>query len=314
VSGTRFVLTQKRRNLREDLKSSFWPAPGVLPQATREQIVELGQLLGVTNTLTTEWPGARPLETEADPMDLAKGANWPKRATIGPGVIRHALLEHAISYEVLGSNSASHGARSNARLWADDVAMLSSGTLLWGSGNSRLLTALAKVHMGSYCIMWNADSLSVSILPKEVHMRMNRFHSLDGPAIVTVEKEYYYMDGTAAEKWMIDGDCTAEQILGIKNVNLRSRVIEHLGIERVLSEGTLVEEDSMTTHDGKVHSYSLHHIIVSGRWARRRDVYLKMENPSTGDVHVESVPRNITTVMNALAWRNNSREVPRWLA
>ena len=50
--------------------------------------------------------------------------------------------------------------------------------------------------------------------------------------------------------------------------------------------------------------------VIDINLGRDRQLYLKMTNPSTKEIHFEGVPNECNTVEAALKWRNKSNELP----
>ena len=114
-----------------------------------------------------------------------------------------------------------------------------------------------------------------------------------------------------------------KEVLAIKNAQVRQQAIELIGINKVLNEFPIEVLDSNTV-DGR--PYELLEIEIPNNnvgWnnshvgSTKKVVYLKMTNPSTGEYHMEGVPRKIDndwdyipedTVIGALAWRDGETE------
>ena len=114
-----------------------------------------------------------------------------------------------------------------------------------------------------------------------------------------------------------------KEVLAIKNAQVRQQAIELIGINKVLNEFPMSVLDSNTV-DGR--PYELLEIEIPNNhtgWnnghagSTKKVVYLKMTNPSTGEYHMEGVPRKIDnnwdyipedTVIGALAWRDGETE------
>ena len=129
-------------------------------------------------------------------------------------------------------------------------------------------------------------------------------HNDNSPAFESGEDKFYFLHGlyivgedeikmfkTPPEK------LDPQEILAIRNADLRREMIRKKGIEQVL--------------DGLFHrvidtfeNYSLIQVIL-GTDTRNACNYLKMLNPSIGVWHMEGVPNNLRTVRDALLWRNN---------
>ena len=111
----------------------------------------------------------------------------------------------------------------------------------------------------------------------------------------------------------------------MQNVSVRREVIEHFGIDSILStlEWKELDEDTIGGRP-----YQLVEVQIpdnNSRSGYRIGTYLRMKNPSTGETHFEGVPNSSTelnrsrpisawqlnsflkepTVKCALAWRDN---------
>ena len=79
-----------------------------------------------------------------------------------------------------------------------------------------------------------------------------------------------------------------------KNAEVRREIVKKIGIENVYKKlpVTIIESSDV---------YDLINIDLQDGRIRP---YLKMINPSTGDLHIEGVHPSCTTIHGALAWRN----------
>lgn len=85
------------------------------------------------------------------------------------------------------------------------------------------------------------------------------------------------------------------------NSEVRKALVNRIGIAKVLKDLNAVSLDKQGTYE----LVNLKLPDAPNVWPREPDrPYLKMLNPSTGEVHVEGVPPHVTTVKAALAWRN----------
>ena len=85
------------------------------------------------------------------------------------------------------------------------------------------------------------------------------------------------------------------------NVEVRKALINRIGIAKVLSDLKAKVLDTQ----GEYQLVDLQFATDSDTpWAQNPRPYLKMKNPSTGEIHVEGVAPHCQTVQEALAWRN----------
>jgi len=94
-------------------------------------------------------------------------------------------------------------------------------------------------------------------------------------------------------------DLDSRDLITEPNSEIRRALVNKIGIARVLKDLDAKIID-------KVDNYELVDLKLNDNepnWRHRP--YLKMINPSTGDVHIEGVLPNIKSVKEALLWRNN---------
>lgn len=87
-------------------------------------------------------------------------------------------------------------------------------------------------------------------------------------------------------------DC--ELVIREDNVERRRELVRKIGIERIFKELNAKILDSWN-------GYELMELNIKGMWIR--PIYLKMNNPSSGELHIEGVPPEIKTCKEALSWR-----------
>ncbi len=132
---------------------------------------------------------------------------------------------------------------------------------------------------------------------------LGNLHHDSKPAFVSGEDKFYYLHGLELNGVDIGFLTTPpeqlnpQEILAIRNVDLRREMIRKKGIEQLL--------------DGLYHrvvdvqgDYSLLSVMLGTDQSSACN-FLKMLNPSIGVWHMEGVPNNIRTVRDALLWRNN---------
>jgi hypothetical protein len=138
---------------------------------------------------------------------------------------------------------------------------------------------------------------------KSTRDERGNLHNDTGPALVSGKDEFYFLHGLQLAsdgiKWLTTPpeQLDPQEILAIRNADLRREMIRKKGIEQVL--------------DGLFHriidtqgNYSLLQVMLGDNVTSACN-YLKMLNPSIGCWHMEGVPNNIRTVKDALLWRNN---------
>ncbi|WP_310483114.1 leucine-rich repeat domain-containing protein [Chamaesiphon sp. VAR_48_metabat_403] len=106
--------------------------------------------------------------------------------------------------------------------------------------------------------------------------------------------------------WIKFSEWKAEWLLDETNAELRRRLIQQIGYERIWQELDAIQLDAWREYtlfkiDGMAQFYN---------WRRRENIHepmvlLKMTCPSTGHIHVLRVPPNITSAEEAIIWVNH---------
>lgn len=130
---------------------------------------------------------------------------------------------------------------------------------------------------------------------KTIYCNEDRPHRLNGPAVSFEGVDLYALFGIQLRKKYVYPDkLDFSDILRIRNVNIRSFLLDQIGREKVLYDKRvrLIEEKS---------NYKLINIgkIVDMRYAP----CLVMKNPSTNELHVEGVGEECLTIQQAINWR-----------
>jgi hypothetical protein len=156
------------------------------------------------------------------------------------------------------------------------------------------------MELSKHCGWWAPyEELAVMIeRPVEIHFSNELLHKDLAPAIVFKDGfGIYALNGVRMPKDMVM--TPADQIdpkvaLKETNVEIRKEIIKKIGLEKVY--GNLNKKILDTKGD-----YELVDLEIFDEIYRP---YLKMTNPSTGDIHLEGIEPNCKTVDAALAWRN----------
>lgn len=134
----------------------------------------------------------------------------------------------------------------------------------------------------------------------------NRLHSLDSPVCEYLDgTKYYAIDGLLLPSFIIETPLekvTKEMILSIENVDFRRCMIKRLGAKKTIEILGAKVIDVKTLGKGGI--YELLSIGLDLGEGENNFPYLKMINPSTGEIHIEGVAVGATTVEQALAYRN----------
>lgn len=105
----------------------------------------------------------------------------------------------------------------------------------------------------------------------------------------------YALNGVTIPDWVITtpkDKLDPKKILEISNVEQRLQAIKYVGLEKLLSQ---LKTKTIDRKD----KYELILIDIEDKQCE----FLKMSNPSTGEIHVEGIKPGIKTVNEALAWR-----------
>lgn len=137
--------------------------------------------------------------------------------------------------------------------------------------------------------------------PAKICMVNNRLHNANGPALEWVDGyKLYALNGVRFSGEMSKfistpiAELDYKAVLNIKNVEQRAEVIKRVGIDKLFTylAPTLIDSGR---------GYQLYEIKVYEDSPR---IYLKMDNPSVPEVHIEAVHPDCKTVDQALNWRN----------
>lgn len=138
----------------------------------------------------------------------------------------------------------------------------------------------------------------VSKKPTSIIINENyEIHNPDGPAVTHADGfNMYSLNGTSVPKWLIEtpnDEIDPSQVLNIANAEQRMIAMRYIGLENFLGSlpHKVVDTDS---------GYELLDVTIEDR---EGCMYLKMKNPSTGQIHLEGVAPEIKTVQEALDWR-----------
>jgi len=166
------------------------------------------------------------------------------------------------------------------------------------SGCERLLPLM---EISKNCGWWTPYENLVILQEKTSLVKLGDLgvlHCEDGPALAYSDGfEIYSLNGIRVPKEIVTTpankiDCGL--ILKEKNVEIRREIVRKIGIDRILKS---LRAKTLDTWQ----NYELLNLNLGDGRSRP---YLKMINPSIDTVHIEGVPLEISTVAQALAWRN----------
>ena len=133
-------------------------------------------------------------------------------------------------------------------------------------------------------------------------------HDEHGPALAYPDGwRVWALNGVLVPREVVEtpaDELDARLLLSEPNAEVRREIVRKIGINRVFEQ--LGAQTLDTAGD-----YALVNLDIGDG---RRRPYLKMVNPSTGQVHLEGVAPQVRTVAEAIAWRNDTSGVPEALS
>jgi internalin A len=149
-----------------------------------------------------------------------------------------------------------------------------------------------------------------------------------GPAVVWPDgTREYWLNAVKCPKHVVMTSAEsldAKALVTESNAEVRREIIRKIGIERAckLLNAKVIDSEAITakvpyhTEDGRdsVEGYRdvtlTYELLLLDLGDSRRRPYLRMLNPSTGTYHIEGVAPSVTTVRDALRWRNHTGRLP----
>ena len=164
----------------------------------------------------------------------------------------------------------------------------------------------------SSCWWWPHENICViSERPSEIQMvpipgQDFRFHlHRDGGPSVRCRDGWamWNLNGARVPQIVAEtptADLDPRLILSEKNAEVRRELVRKVGVDRVYS----------TLGGKELDTWGNYSLITLDLQDGRHRPYLKMLNPSIGTWHIEGVHTDCKTVLDALSWRNGTRETP----
>ncbi len=153
-----------------------------------------------------------------------------------------------------------------------------------------------------YGMVFPLDELCIVCQPPTIIKKNNSgLHCENGPALsYNGDNEIYALNGVVMKKEYVmtpSHDISGEMILKETNTEMRRELLRKVGVERAMDSlpHKLLEKRG---------NYELYSIDLSNEVKDAR--YLKMLNPSVGVWHIEGIEPGISTIADALKWRNNN--------
>ncbi len=157
------------------------------------------------------------------------------------------------------------------------------------------------IELGKRCGWWSAFENLIVLQERPIAVHFNSAGSLHKDMGMAIEYNdgfgVYALDGIRVKREYAmtpanEIDCRL--VLKEKSVDVRRVLINKIGIERLLSELDAKVIDKDDTYE----------LVILDLDDDRQRPFLKMRNPSIDAIHVEGVPPDIRTIVDALAWRN----------
>lgn len=182
--------------------------------------------------------------------------------------------------------------------WLSFYAFFDEQCGIAGAEKCRPLRELAKE--AGWCYVFDTIAV-VCEKPTALHINeANVLHCTNGPAIAYSNGESIYaLSGIVMPAWLFTtpkDQITGKQIMGITNAEIRGEAIKWYGLGNML--GLL--DAQVLDESGCEYGYQ---VMLLNVGTTQKEAYLRMLNPSTGEVHIEGVPPGTTTVRQALEAR-----------
>jgi len=153
-----------------------------------------------------------------------------------------------------------------------------------------------------YGMVFPLDELCIVCQPPTIIKKNNSgLHCENGPALsYNGDNEIYALNGVVMKKEYVmtpSHEISGEMILKETNTEVRRELLRKVGVERAMNSlpHKLLEKRG---------NYELYSIDLSNEVKDAR--YLKMLNPSIKTWHIEGIEPGISTITEALKWRNNN--------
>ena len=144
--------------------------------------------------------------------------------------------------------------------------------------------------------------------PREIYMKNGILHAEDRPAILYAGEpkfEVYVLNGVRVSKEIVltpSDKLDSHILLKEQNTEVRREIVRKIGIEKIL-----FELKAKVLDDKGSEGYCLYNLDLGDERVRP---YLRMFNPSEKVWHLEGVSPEITTVEQALEFRNKTKNKP----
>lgn len=161
------------------------------------------------------------------------------------------------------------------------------------------------IELSQHCGWWWPFENCVILTPKPsaVHMENEELHCDGGPALDwNGTFKVWALNGVIVPEWLAetrDVMLDVTKLREIENAEVRREFVRKVGVERIAQKLGAETRDRLEVNiNGKDIVYEL--LAIDFRDGSGARPYLKMLNPSIGVWHVEGVPPEVNTVMEAL--------------
>ena len=156
-------------------------------------------------------------------------------------------------------------------------------------------------------------------LPKEIKLSNDHHpHATEGAAIVWQdETRSWFLNGILVPRFVVETPSLqlAQYVLKEKNVEVRKEMVKKIGYECLCEQLNTVCIDKKGNYELLLIEMEEATETYPGALVQFNSfcLFLKMNNPSTGAIHVEGVFPTCRTIEDALNWRNGTTERPIFL-
>lgn len=166
------------------------------------------------------------------------------------------------------------------------------------------------------------DCCFVSEKPIEINMKNKKLHADMKPALKYEDGfSLYYLNGIKVNEKIVMTpanklDC--HLILTEKNAEIRNQIVKKIGIDRILQDlnAKSIDQKEVIINNNKEYLSNMdifqklikYELLLLDLGDGRKRPYLRMENPSTNEIHIEGVAPEIKTVDEALQYRIQKKE------
>jgi hypothetical protein len=157
-------------------------------------------------------------------------------------------------------------------------------------------------------VTWSFKGICVvseypSVLSTMEHRDGPVIHAENAPAVAFRDGwQIFAIRGVRVPPELVDGPPSRLDpglLLQIRNSEVRRAIVGKIGLERICEELKAASMDKRKDYE-----------LLSLRLSGQNLTFLKMINPSTGEVHIEGVAPHCRTVAQALTWRNGTEAPP----